>query len=157
MNRLIVLGLCAGLTGAVWGFGPAAAQDAPAIAKQRQDLMKQQAADMGAVKGFIDGKADRDKAEAAAADLIGTTTRIPDVFPTGTGGPNPDGKYATKPEIWSDWNGFLAQRDVAKEKAGVLLAATKEGDKAKVQEAFADLGKNGCGGCHGKFREELKK
>ena len=30
-------------------------------------------------------------------------------------------------------------------------------DKAKIQEAFADLGKNGCGGCHGKFREEIKK
>ena len=31
------------------------------------------------------------------------------------------------------------------------------GNKEQIQTAFNELGKNGCGGCHGKFREELKK
>jgi cytochrome c556 len=83
--------------------------------------------------------------------------KIPDLFPPDTGGPNPDGKYTTKPEIWSDWNGFLAARDAASQKAEALLAAVKGGDKAAIQTAFGDLGKNGCGACHEKFREEIKK
>ena len=38
-----------------------------------------------------------------------------------------------------------------------LLAAVKTGDKAAIQTAFGDMGKNGCGACHGKFREEIKQ
>lgn len=135
----------------------ALAADKDQVIKDRQALMKEQAGDMGAVKGFLEDKADQAKAQAAATDLGDTMKRLPDVFPEGTGGPNPEGKYTTKPEIWSDWKAFLAARDTAAEKAGSLAAAVKTGDKEKIQTAFADLGKNGCGACHGKFREEVKK
>ena len=135
----------------------AVAADKDQVIKDRQALMKQQGGDMGAVKGFLEDKADQAKATAAATDLIATMNKIPDVFPAGTEGPNPDGKYAPKPEVWSDMKGFLAQRDVAAGKADALLAAVKGGDKAAIQTAFADMGKNGCGGCHGKYREEIKK
>jgi cytochrome c556 len=140
----------AGSTGAL-------AQDKSQVIKDRQALMKQQGTDMGAIKGYLDGKADLAEATTTAADLIVTMKKIPDVFPPGTAGPNPEGKYAPKPEVWSDAKGFLAARDVAAEKADALVVAVKGGDKAKIQEAFADLGKNGCGGCHGKFREEIKQ
>jgi cytochrome c556 len=133
------------------------AADTAAVIKQRQALMKEQGADLGAVKGFLDGKNDQAKAEAGVADLKKTMDKIPDVFPEGSGGPNPEGKYTTKPEIWTDWKGFLAQRDVATDKTDALIDAMKGGDKAKIQTAFSDLGKNGCGGCHQKFREEIKK
>jgi cytochrome c556 len=135
----------------------ALAADKDQVIKDRQALMKEQGGDMGAVKGYLEGTGDPAKATAAATDLIETMHKIPDVFPPGTDGPNPDGKYTTKPEIWSDAKGFLAARDVGAEKAEALLAALKGGDKEKIQTAFADLGKTGCGGCHGKFREEIKK
>lgn len=138
----------------------ASAQDAAAAAsilQQRQALMKKQGADMGAVHAYLDGKADLVKATAAAVDLTQTMSKIPDVFPPGTGGTSPDGKYATKAAIWTDWNNFLAVRNAAGRRADALAAAVKGGDKAAVQTAFADLGKNGCGACHGKFREEIKK
>jgi cytochrome c556 len=152
----VLLALSAALTlGA--GTIAASAADTAQVIKDRQALMKEQGADMGAVKGFLDGKADQDKAAAGAADLLTTMSKIPDVFPQGSAGPNPEGKYAPKPEVWTDWNGFLAQRDVGATKAQALVTAVKGGDKAAIQAAFADLGKNGCGGCHGKFREELKK
>jgi len=148
--------------GAVLAIGAATstgvlAVDKEQVIKDRQALMKAQGADMGAVKGYLDDKADLAKATTAATDLIETMRKIPDVFPPGTEGPDPDGKYAPKPEVWSDWKGFLAQRDIGAGKAEALLAAVKGGDKTNIQTAFADLGKNGCGACHGKFREEIKK
>ncbi|HWB47633.1 MAG TPA: cytochrome c [Stellaceae bacterium] len=135
----------------------APAADKEQVIKDREALMKHQGADMGAIKGFLDDKADQAKAAEGATNLVGDVHKIPDVFPEGTGGASPDGKHTTKPEIWSDWKAFLAARDAAEEKAKALAAAVKTGDKEKIQTAFADMGKNGCGGCHGKFREDIKK
>ena len=140
------------------GAGPALAQAAnEKVMQERQALMKNQAQDMGAVKGFLDDKNDLAKAGEGAADLQRTMAKIPDVFPPNTAGPNPDGKYETKAEVWTDWKGFLEQRDVAAKKADALIVAVKGGDKAAIQTAFAELGKEGCGGCHQKFRAEIKK
>jgi len=152
-----LLAATAALAIAAAGAAGALAADKAQVIKDRQALMKQQGADMGAIKGFLDDKADLAKATAAAADLSETMKKIPDVFPPDTAGPNPEGKFTTKPEIWSDWQGFLMARDTGASKALALIEATKGGDKAKIQEAFADMGKNGCGGCHGKFREEIKQ
>jgi cytochrome c556 len=147
--------------GAVLAIGAASttglAADKDQVIKDRQALMKEQGGDMGAVKAYLDDKGDQAKATAAASDLVQTMQKIPDVFPAGTEGPNPEGKYTTKPEIWSDAKGFLAVRDTAAEKAKALEAAVKGGDKTAIQTAFSDLGKNGCGACHEKYREEIKK
>jgi cytochrome c556 len=141
------------------GFAATAvsAADIGTIIKERAALMKQQAGDMGAVKAFLDGKAPKEKAAAAAADLTQTMLKIPSAFPIQTGGTSPDGKFATKPAIWTDWKGFLAQQGVGADKADALAAALKTNDKKKIAAAFGDLGKNGCGGCHTKFREQLQK
>ena len=133
------------------------AADKEQVIKDRQSLMKEQGGDLGAVKAYLDDKGDLAKATTAVANLTQTMKKIPDVFPPGTEGPNPEGKYAPKAEVWSDSKGFLAARDTAAGKADALVVAVKGGDKAVIQEAFADLGKNGCGACHGKFREEVKK
>jgi cytochrome c556 len=143
---------------ALLGAGPALAQAAnEKVMQERQALMKNQAQDMGAVKGYLDDKNDLAKATDGAADLQRTMAKIPDVFPPNTPGPNPDGKYETKAEVWSDSKGFLEQRDLAAKKVVALQAALKGGDKAAIQTAFGELGKEGCGGCHQKFRAEIKK
>jgi cytochrome c556 len=134
----------------------ALAVDKAQVLKDRQALMKQQAGDLKTVKEYVDGKADQAKAIAAATDLTHTMQKIPDVFPPGTEGASPDGKFAPKPTVWSDRKDFLAHRDTAAGKVDALLAAVKGGDKAKIETAFGDLGKHGCDGCHGKFRERLK-
>jgi cytochrome c556 len=139
------------------GATGATAADKDQVIKDRQSLMKAQGSDLGAIKAYLDDKADLAKATAAATDLVQTMGKIPDVFPPGSDGPNPEGKYAPKPEVWTDWKGFLAEQQTASVKTEALLAAVKGGDKASIQTAFADLGKNGCGSCHGKFREEIKK
>ena len=119
--------------------------------------MKEQSADLQNIKAYIDGKGDLDKAKKAAADLTQTTARIPDLFPPGTGGPNPTGDYVAKPVIWADWNKFLDAQRAAALKANALVVALNGTDKAAVEAAFGDLGKNGCGGCHNTFREKIEK
>jgi cytochrome c556 len=142
---------------AVAGAGAMAlAQDKDAILKDRQATMKQQGKDAGTVKAYLTGKADQPAALAAATDLTKTTKKIPDLFPPGSGGPSPDGDFQPKPTVWTDWDKFLDAQKVAAAKADALLAAITAGDKAAIQTAFADLGKNGCGACHTTFREKLK-
>jgi cytochrome c556 len=146
---------------ALLALAAAGASAAPAnkqqILKERQALMKRQAHDLGTIKGYLGGKLDQAKATAAAVDLTRTMHKIPAVFPPGTAGPSPDGKFAAKPAIWTDWKDFLAHRNTAAAKVDTLVAAVKSGNKARIKTAFIDLGKHGCGACHGKFREKITK
>ena len=59
--------------------------------------------------------------------------------------------------IWTDWNKFLDAQKTAADKAQTLLVAVNSGDKAGIETAFNDLGKNGCSGCHTTFREKIEK
>jgi cytochrome c556 len=148
--------LAAVMAFAVAGLGGiAGAQDKEAVIKNRETLMKGQGKDVGSIKAYIDGKGELAQAEAGAAGLTQSTKKIPEVFPPGTGGTNSDGKYATKPAIWTDWNKFLDAQKSAAEKAEALLVAVKSGNKGAIETAFGDLGKNGCGACHDMFREKL--
>ena len=134
----------------------APAQNKETVIKNRETLMKGQGKDLGSVKAYIDGKGDQAQAEAGAAGLTQSIAKIADAFPPGTEGPDSEGKFAAKPVIWTDWNKFLDIQKNAASRANVLLAAVRSGDKAAIQTAFSDLGKNGCGACHETFREKLK-
>ena len=148
--------LAAIVTFAVAGLGgPAIAQDKETVIKNREALMKGQGKDLGSVKAYIDGKGELTQAEAGAVGLTQSTKKIPEVFPLGTGGTSTDGKYATKPAIWTDWNKFIEAQKIAADKAEALLVAVKSGNKGAIETAFGDLGKSGCGGCHETFREKL--
>ena len=149
--------LAAALSFALASLGGAVlAQDKEAVLKNREALMKGQAKDLGSIKAYTEDKADLAQAETSAADLTQSIKKIPDVFPPGTGATSSDGKYATKPAIWSDWSKFLDAQKNASGKADALLIAVKSGNKTAVETAFGDLGKNGCGACHETFREKLK-
>jgi cytochrome c556 len=148
--------------GAMLAFGAASSTDALAadkeqVIKDRQALMKEQGKGAGAVKAYLDGKGDLAQAKAGAANLTQTTKKIPDLFPPGTGGPNPTGDYVAKPVIWTDWNKFLDVQKAAASKAEALLVAVNGGDKTAIEAAFTDLGKNGCGACHTTYREKIEK
>ena len=137
--------------------GIAFAQDKEAILKDRQATMKEQGKDLQDVKAYLDAKGDLAQAKEGAANLTKTTNRIPSLFPPGTGGPNPSGDYVAKPVIWSDWDKFLEAQKTAATKANALVVAVNGGDRGAIEAAFADLGKNGCGGCHTTFREKIEK
>jgi cytochrome c556 len=138
-------------------MGAATAQDKEAVLKSRQATMKEQGSDMQNVKAYLDGKGDLAKAKESAANLTQTTQKIPSLFPPGTGGPNPTGDYVAKPDIWRDWDKFLDAQKSAASKANALVVALNGGEKATIDAAYGDLGKNGCGGCHTTFREKIEK
>jgi cytochrome c556 len=133
------------------------AQDKEKVLKDRQAVMKEQGKDLQNVKAYLEGKGELTLAKESAANLTQTTKKIPDLFPPGTGGPNPTGDYVAKPVIWSEWNKFLDAQKTAAGKADALLVAVNGGEKTAIEAAFTDLGKNGCGGCHTTFREKIEK
>ena len=155
-TKLLFLG--ATLTIVLAGMNASAlAQDKETVLKNRQATMKEQGTDLQNIKSYLDGKADLEKAKSSATNLTQTTKKIPDLFPPETAGRSPDGDYEAKPVIWSDWNKFLDAQKTAAGKADALLVAVNGGDKTKIEAAFSDLGKNGCGGCHTTFREKIEK
>ena len=159
MSSVMRFQVLAAVLGIVMGgaSGVALGQDKETVLKDRQATMKEQGKDVGAVKAYLDGKGDLAQAKAGATNLTQTTKKIPDLFPPGTGGPNPTGDYVAKPVIWTDWDKFLDAQKTAAAKADALLVAVNGGDKAAIETAFNDLGKNGCGACHTTFREKIEK
>src|SRR6516162_10061883 len=106
----------------VGALSGAAAMDGADVIKDRAAVMKRQAKDLGTVKAYFTGKGERAAAAAAATELTRTTRKIPDLFPPGSDAASPEGKYAPKPEIWSQWGKFLAAQKNAAAKADALLA-----------------------------------
>jgi cytochrome c556 len=138
-----------------WGVVSVSAQDKEAAVMDRRDTMKAQAAAMGKIKDFLDGKIDQAAANQAADDLVKIANSLPDKFPKGTSTEDFPGKSGAKPIIWSDWDKFVAAQ---KQEAGEIVklnAAVKSGDKKAVADQFANTGKDGCGNCHGTYRLKL--
>lgn len=131
------------------GAGTAAAQDP---IKARQGEMKALGDRMAAIKAVVIEKKGGTLADVAtAADYIaGKIPQIPSWFPKGT----EQGASETwaLPKIWQDPAGFEAAAKNAQGLAVQLVAAAKGGDAGATVQAFAKLGKEGCGGCHQPFR-----
>src|SRR5690348_2535800 len=100
--------LALGLAVAASGFSAALAQDALQVIDQRQNTMKAQGKDLAAIKAYIDGKGDIAAARAAGAQLTKTIPAIPSLFPQKTGMAEYPGKSYAKPEIWTQWDKFVA-------------------------------------------------
>ena len=98
--------------------------------------------------------ADQQAATAAVDSLAKLVPDVPNHFPPGTAGPAPDGKYATKPEVWSQHDKFLAAEKKVTDQVAALGTAVKSGDKAKAEVAFKEL--DVCNACHNDFRAKLQ-
>lgn len=136
-------------------LGTALAQDGATSIIQRQALMKLQPANGVAIKAAIDSKDAKRMSAAAnqAAALEFAARAIPTMFPKGSDGKA--GKTNALDKVWSDPAGFKKAADNMGSLAKSLGDALKSGDAAKAMAAFATLGKEGCGGCHGSYRAKL--
>ncbi len=133
---------------ALLGAGAVAAQD---IYKEREALMKGFGKEMGVVKGVVtEGKGTLPDVVAAAKVIEAGVPKIPSMFPPGTNA----GESEALPVIWEKWPDFEARAKNADELVAKLEQAAASGDQAATLAAFADLGKNGCGGCHETFRKK---
>ena len=130
------------------------AQDKDKVIADRQDFMKKQTREWIVVRNYLQGNADQQAATAAVDSLAKLVPDVPNHFPPGTAGPAPDGKYATKPEVWSQHDKFLAAEKKVTDQVAALGTAVKSGDKAKAEVAFKEL--DGCNACHNDFRAKLQ-
>ena len=136
------------------GAGAASAQYKDKIIAERQNLMKDQGRQWLVVRNYVEGKADQAAALSAVESLTKSIPTVPNYFPPGTEGPAPDGKWGTKPEVWSEHDKFLAAVKKVGDQVAVLDVALRGGDKPKVEAAFKDL--NICNACHETFRAKLQ-
>jgi cytochrome c556 len=132
------------------GIGAAVAQE-DGVYKEREALMKGFGQRMNVVKGVVaENKGTLPEAATAAQEIAGNAGKIPSVFPEGTDA----GESEALPVIWTQWSEFEGKAKNMQELAAQLATAAGSGDKAATLAAFANLGKNGCGGCHETFREK---
>ena len=130
------------------------AQDKEKVIAERQDLMKKQVREWIVVRNYVQGTADQPAAAAAVDNLAKLVPDVPKHFPPGTAGPTSDGKWGTKPEVWTQHDKFVAAEKKVTDQVAVLGAAVKSGDKAKTEVAFKEL--DACAGCHNDFRAKLQ-
>jgi cytochrome c556 len=150
-------GVAAAALGLALALGTVAvvAQDKAAEIKTRQDTMKRQGKDFKAIQDYVKGQVDQASAEQAIADLQSIAPKIVTLFPEGTGLDAFPGKTGAKPDIWKEWDKFKMIPVSLQGAEAKLAAAIKSGDKSAVGEELINTGKNGCGACHGSYREKI--
>jgi len=150
--RLFALGAMLAIAAANSPISLAADKDQ--VLKDRQAAMKEQGRQMVVVRNYLEDKADQAAALAALDSLAKSVPTVPNLFPPGTEGEAPEGKWGAKPEIWSEHDKFLAATKKVGDQIAALNVAVKSGDKPKAQATFKDIGF--CSGCHDTFRAKLQ-
>jgi cytochrome c556 len=105
---------------------------------------------------MIKGEApfDLDKVQKIFATLEDTAAKAPALFPANSiDEATADDPFSASPKIWDDMADFKAR--LAKLGTDAKEAAASVKDLDSFKEAFGNIGKNDCGGCHEKYR--LKK
>ena len=132
------------------------AQDKEAIVKERQTAMRQEGPNLKTILDYAGDKGvDQATAIAKAQGLVALGEKLSGLWPAGTSSKDLPGKSNAKPEIWEQMDKFKALYASFKSDEQKLLAAVQKGDKAAVQAAVGDVGKNGCSACHGAYREKV--
>ena len=134
------------------GLAPAA--DMSVIDKRKDVMTKIVLKNFKVVMDFVKkGEGSARDVQKAADALAQVATKIPPLFPEGTGRPEVDAKKTrANPEIWLDWNKFMASAKTLGTEAAKLSKAAAGGDKGAIAQQFVATGMKGCGGCHKSFR-----
>ena len=116
--------------------------------EKRETLMKGMGKELGPLVAMVQGKSDYDGAKAkAAADKLAELANSDwqPLFPEGS-----DAGTRAKPEIWSDWDGFMADKEDLAAATTELAASAGDGlDTLKAK--FGPVG-GACGACHKAYR-----
>ncbi len=144
------------LTGAAILFGVSGVsaqeeEEATGIVAYRHGVMGSFGAEMGALKVLlVEGEGPMEMAKVHAQYMVDSAPHIVAMFPEGSDG---TGSKAM-PAVWQDQAGFEEAATNFEEKAQAFLAALDGGDQQAAVQAYAALGKQGCGNCHDDYREK---
>lgn len=125
------------------------AQDDEAFIQYRQKVMQANGGHMGAIGAIMKNKLPYEKAIAVHALAIQMTSRvIAEAFEKKITA----GKTDAKPDIWKDWDKFVAAAKKLGEESGKLARIVQSGDMAAIGAQVKAVGQ-ACGDCHKPFRK----
>lgn len=135
------------------GFAMAEAQDDEnqPLLDYRQRLMVSQRASMANIGDMLKYKMpySAEHFQIHAKNISEYAKLIPDAFEKKI----TDGKTDAKPEVWQNWNDFVAKANALSEAAAALSTAAQAGGDARdLMPAVGELG-NACRNCHNDYRK----
>lgn len=115
------------------------------VVKDRMELMGTIRSSFATLGGMAQGKVDfdADKAAEAQSALVEASAKIPTAFEANEADPESE----ALPEIWENWDDFVAHATKLEDAAAALDASSLETVKAGVGPIGAS-----CGGCHQSYR-----
>lgn len=135
--------------GVAIAFAQAQDEEEPVLV-YRQKLMAGQRASMGAIGDILKYKLPYSTSHIAvhAKNIHEFATLIPDAFEKEMA----EGRTDAKPEVWSNWDDFLAKAKTLSEASAKLAETAEGGDMRAVMQSVQGLG-NACRGCHNEYRK----
>jgi cytochrome c556 len=136
------------LASAAWGTTPVPPSPQQVVDSRVEEMRK-----LGGNMKAASEAATPAEAKAKLAEAIAFSQVIVSRFPKGTGiGDAGVTKSRALQDIWTKPAEFKAAADAMTAILKDVDAALGTGDKAKIDAAFARVGKDGCAGCHKPFR-----
>ena len=151
MNRLrpTLMGLLIVMLGWTLLLTGVQAQDDEHILGYRQKVMKSMGASMGAIGDVLKHKLPfAGHIGVHAADISRMSTVIAESFEKEI----TEGRTDAKPEVWQDWDKFVAAAEALEAEGAKLAEIAGSGDMAAIGGQVKALGK-ACGDCHKPFRK----
>ncbi|MGE3539984.1 MAG: cytochrome c [Candidatus Tectimicrobiota bacterium] len=142
-GSLVVLGclLCS--------LAPVQAQDDAALIQYRQKVMASYGASMGAIGDIMKNKLPyQNHIFVHAQDLQRMSTIVPDAFKKEITA----GKTDAKPEIWQEWDKYVAASEALGREAAELAKVAQGSDMAAIAAQVKKVGDT-CGDCHKPYRK----
>jgi cytochrome c556 len=117
--------------------------------QHRQKVMQANGGHMGAIGAIMKNKLPYTSDIVVHAQAMQmTSTVIEDAFKKEV----TEGKTDAKPDIWKDWDKFVAAAKAMGDESGKLAEVARTGDMEAIDAQVKALGK-ACGDCHKPFRK----
>lgn len=147
--RPTLMALLVGMLGLVFMLTGVQAQDDEHILGYRQKVMKSMGASMGAIGDILKHKLPfAGHIAVHASDISRMSAVIAEAFEKEIIA----GRTDAKPEVWQDWDKFVAAAETLQEEGAKLADIASAGDMAAIGAQVKNLGK-ACGDCHKPFRK----
>ena len=148
-RQLTLMALLIGMLGLVLMLTGAQAQDDEHFLGYRQKVMKSMGASMGAIGDILKHKLPfAGHIGVHAGDISRMSAVIAGAFEKEIA----EGRTDAKPEVWQDWDKFVAAAETLQEEGAKLADIASAGDMAAIGAQVKNLGK-ACGDCHKPFRK----
>lgn len=147
--RPTLVALLVGMLGLVFMLTGAQAQSDEHYLGYRQKVMKSMGASMGAIGDILKHKLPfAGHIGVHASDISRMSAVIAEAFEKEI----VEGRTDSKPEVWQDWDKFVAAAETLQEEGAKLADIASGGDMAAIGAQVKNLGK-ACGDCHKPFRK----